>query len=200
MSANNASLYDKNVTMAYVTVVPNEDKGFSFYYTLDAEGKPRKIGNFSTQQDVRVYSTVNASWVPILAAAKGWPENRAVSVEGPDGLIPVELPPLGPGEVWAAYTPDNLPDGVTLPNATDQANDISKARRRVWIDSGDVTLNEFKGGKDLANTYDLLGFKKVPDSEADNGAPPPVKKADPGYGALAVLAFIVFFMLTGEDR
>ena len=199
MSLTNVDLYGKEVTMGYVRAVPNEDKGFSFYYTIDAAGKPQKIGKFTEPMDVRVYSAINASWVPILAAAKGWPENKPVSVEGPNGLVPVELPPQGPGEVWAAYSTSDLPKGFALPSSTDQANDTSKTKRRVWLDSGDVNIVQYSGGKDLQALYDTRGLKEI---KGDTTAPPKDKdkdKADAGYWALAVLAFVVFFMLTRED-
>lgn len=194
--STNVDLYGKEVTMGYVRAVPNEDKGFSFYYTIDAAGKPKKVGKFTEPMDVRVYSAVNASWAPILAAAKGWPENKFVAAEGPDGVVAVELPPQGPGEVWAAY-PADIPEGLALPSSTDQANDISKAKRRVWLDPYDTLVVPYPGGKDLEALYDTRGLKKI---KGDTTAPPKDKeKADAGYGALAVLAFVVFFMLTRED-
>ena len=91
-----------------------------------------KKGNIPSGTVFRVYAgKVGGPW-----------SNDWIGAQTDDGIA-VELPPRGPGQVWAAYEVD---ENHKEPPVSAQLADSSRFKRRLWAGYVDVTNNSIAAG------------------------------------------------------
>lgn len=194
----NIDLYPVDVQTGYIQIAPPEGETSFPLYTADSDNKPFVVSQQKTPVVVRVYSPkVNASWFPVYANAKGLPMSATMPAAAGD-FQAIEIPPSKAGEVWASYDVNKVPKGIALPDAKDQANDISVPKRRLWINTGKTAVTAHGGGKDLEKQFDLLGTKPVKVTVEDDTKPPGPNRADLGFTVLIAMAIGVL-LFTRED-